>query len=108
MQITNIEIVQSDAAYDLNFTLQDYAGNAMNITGATLALKVQKEHATSLKFTGSMSIVSGAAGTCKYTVQSTDFDEAGKYDAEIEVTISTQVVTYTGIKINVRPQLPKT
>lgn len=108
MQITQIEIVQNDTAYDLNFTLQDYSGAAVNLSGASMLFKAQKENTTSLKFTGSMTVVSAVAGTCKYTVQSTDFDEIGKYTGEIEVTIGSQVITYQGIKINVNPQLPRT
>lgn len=108
MQVTKIEIVEGDKAYDLNFTLQDYNGNAINLSGSTLSLKVQKEHETTLKFTGSMTIVSAANGTCKYTVQETDFDAPGTYDAEIEITNGTQIVTYSNIKIYVKPQLPKT
>ena len=107
MQITNIEVVQNDAAYDLNFTLQDYAGNAVNLSGASISLKVQKENSNAIKFTGSMSIVSAAAGTCKYTVAAGDFDEAGKFAAEIQVTIGSQVLTWTGIIIKVLPELPK-
>lgn len=108
MQVTKIEIVEGDAAFDLNFTLQDYNGNAINLTDCTLVLKVQKEHDTSLKFSGSMSIVSAVAGTCKYTVQSGNFDSPGKYDAEIEITNGSQTITYSNIKIFVSPQLPKT
>ena len=107
MQTTKINIVQNDKGYDLNFTLQDNAGNAVNITGATLAFKVQKENGIALKFTGSMAIVSAAAGTCKYTVQTGDFDEAGRYDAEIELTLGAEIITYPGIKIEVSPELPK-
>lgn len=106
--MTNIKVVQSDKLYDLNFTLQDSSGGVVNITGATLLLKVQKEHEPSLKFSGSMAIVSGAAGTCKYTVQTSDFTEAGRYLAEIEVTFgSGQVTTFTDIIITVVPQLPQ-
>ncbi len=107
MQITNTEVIQDDVGYDLNFTLQDYSGGVINITGATIVLNVQKQHNTGLKFTGSMSIVSGPAGTCKYTVATGNFDEIGEFDAEIKVTISGQTVTYSGIKIRVLPKLPK-
>ena len=107
MLLTNIEVVQNDSAYDLNFTLQDYTGTAVNLNSASILLKVQKENSTTLKFSGSMSVVSAPAGTCKYTVAAGDFDEAGKFAAEIQVTIGSQVLTWTGIIIKVLPELPK-
>lgn len=106
--MTNINLVQNDYGYDLNFTLQDNDGNALDITGGTLAINVQKENSTAVKFTGSMSIISGPAGTCKYTVVDGNFAEAGRYDAEVQLTLGSQIVTFTGIKIIVAKELPKT
>lgn len=105
--MTTIKVVKSDKLYDINFTLQDANGAAFDLTSGTLLLKVQKEDVSTVKFSGSMTIVSAAAGTCKYTVQATDFDEAGNYHAEIEVTIGTKVVTFTNIRIMVLAELPK-
>lgn len=107
MDITQINVVQSDTGYDLGFTLQDSDGVAVNITGATILFNAQKQNDPSLRFSGGMSIVSAVAGNCKYAVQSTDFVEAGKYIAEIQVTIGSQILTWPGIVINVKPQLPK-
>lgn len=105
----NIKVIQGDKFYELNFTLQDSSGTAFDLTGRTLLLKVQKEHEPSLKFSGSMAIVTAAAGTCKYVVQENDFAEAGRYLAEIEVTNagSGEVVTFTDIVMTVVPQLPQ-
>lgn len=108
MNITKISVVQNDALYDLNFTLTDNSGTPINLAGATILLKAQIEHTTTLKFTGSMSIVDASTGKCKYQVQATDFSQAGKYMAEIQVTIGTQIITYSGIIINVEPELPRT
>lgn len=103
-----ITVRQSDALYDLNFTLTDRSDTPIDITGATVQLKVQKQHATSLKFTGSMTVVSGPAGTCKYNVQATDFDQVGEYFADIVVTSASQVITYGPISILALAKLPKT
>jgi hypothetical protein len=104
---TVINTYKSDKQYDINFTLTDANGAAFDLTGATLVFNAQKQDATTLKFTGSMTIVSAAAGTCKYTVGNTDFDEAGDYYAEIQVTNGSKVVTFGGIVIRVKPELPR-
>ena len=103
-----MKVAQGDQNYPLNFTLTDQSDTAIDITGATLVLKVQKQHATGLKFTGAMTIVSGPAGTCSYLVQSTDFDEVGEYLGEIEVTAGTQKISYGPISILAIANLPKT
>mgnify|MGYP001565579115 CR=1 FL=1 len=106
--MTEIKVIQNDKLYDLNFTLQDSNGNAVDITSSTIKFKVQKVGDTVLKINASMSIVSGAAGTCKYQVQAADFDSAGKYYAEVEVTFSSsQITTFSGIVVIVDPELPK-
>lgn len=105
--MTIIKVVKGDTNYDINFTLQDANSAAFDLTGATLLLKVQKEDVSTVKFSGSMAIVSAVAGTCKYTVQPTDFDEAGTFHAEIQATISSKIITWTNIRIEVLPELPK-
>ena len=45
----------------------------------------------------------------KYNVAATDFDDAGQYYAEIEVTFgSGKVVTFGDIVVIVQPELPRT
>lgn len=108
MNPTILNIVQSDVGYNLNFTLQDNAGAAIDLSGATLALKVQLIGATTVKFTGVMAIDVAASGTCHYTVAATDFDVEGRYYAEIVITYpSTEVLTYPNILIVAAPKLPR-
>lgn len=104
-----IKIIKNDKSYELNFTLQDYSGSAVNLTGiSTLYLKVQKPGASTLKFTGTMTVVSATDGTCKYVVADGNFDTVGKYHAEIEATYANgQVITWSDIIINVKGDLPK-
>ena len=107
--MTQIKVVQGDKGYDINFTLQDANGAAYDLSGGTLILKVQKQGAATVKFSGAMAIVSGPAGTCKYTVAATDFDSPGKYYGEIEASFSsgTKIVTWEDIVLDVRPELPR-
>jgi len=102
-----LTVVQGDYGYDLNFTLKDSAGTVVNITGGSLKLKAQKKGQTALAFNGTMTIVSGSAGTCKYTVVNGDFATAGEYYAEIELTLGGVVQTFQDFVIDCQAQLPR-
>ena len=105
---TQINVYKSDKLYDLNFTLKDANDAAIDITGCTILFKAQKSGAAANKFSGTGAIVSGPAGTCKYTVQATDFDEAGDYYAEVEVTfVGGKILTFGDILVRVKPELPR-
>jgi hypothetical protein len=108
MARTIIEAVAKDALYNLNFTLKDYDGNPVNLTGTSaLKLKAQKPGEAELAINGNMSVVSAAAGTCYYLVQANDF-AAGIYEAEIEATyVNGQIITFADILIKVSGDLPK-
>lgn len=105
---TTLNIVQGDSGYPLNFTLQTNAGVAIDISSITsLILKVQQYNAEVVKFSGAMNVDSGPAGTCHYTVQPTDFDQEGRYKAEITITFTTgEVLSFVNIIIVAAPKLP--
>lgn len=107
--MTQIKIFKSDKLYDINFTLQDANAVAFSLVGVTtLLFKAQKQDSASLKFSGSMTIIIAASGTCKYTVQATDFDTAGDYYAEIEATFSdNKIITFGNIVVTVQKELPR-
>lgn len=108
MARTEIKITKGDNKFDLNFTLKDYDGVAVNLTDATLKFKMQKPGTSTLKIDGTMNIVSASAGTCKYTAVAGNFDTAGTYNAEIEVTYTSgQIITFSDIIIKVQGDLPK-
>ncbi|RJQ67330.1 MAG: DUF2479 domain-containing protein [Desulfobacteraceae bacterium] len=108
MPRTIIDAIKNDKLYELSFALKKYDDEVIDLDGATLKLKVQAPGSTVLKFEGIMSIVDADAGTCKYLVADGNFDEAGNYHAEIEVTYSTgQVITFSDIIIKVKSDLPK-
>jgi hypothetical protein len=104
-------IVQSDYGYELPFTLQDANGNAVNLTGTSLAFKVQSaqdQTQTDLTLSGSMTIDSAVAGTCHYTVGSGDFPNPGTFNTMIVATwSSSEVLSWTGPQLIVNPSLPK-
>lgn len=101
-----IEVVQDNKLYDLNFTLKNSDDTVIDLTDSTILFKVQGQDTDTIKFSGSMTIVSAAAGTCKYNVANGDFDTVGKHTAQIQVTYSGgQIVTIPGIVVHVLPKL---
>lgn len=104
----NINVYQNDVLYDINFTLKDANEVVVDLTGATLLFKAQQQGATVQKFSGSMSLVVAASGTCKYTVAAGNFDIAGDYYAEIQATFGGgKIITFGDITVRVRPELPR-
>lgn len=105
--MTTIEVTAGDVGYDINFTLQDANGSAFDLSGATLTFRAQLEGSTTAGVSGSGTVVGAEAGTCKYTPTGTDFATAGRYYAEVEVTIGQQVITFGDIVIIAQHQLPR-
>src|ERR1700728_3511252 len=108
--IQPFSVVQSSYGYQLPFTLEDGNGNPVNLTNALLVINVQDSQDASdeLLFSGSMTIDSALAGTCHYTVAQGNFPNPGTFLVQIVATWSgTEQLTWTGVKIIVEPQLPK-
>lgn len=106
--MTHINVYQNDKLYDIDFTLKDANEVAVDLTSSTLIFRAQKQGETAQKFAGSMSIVVAASGTCKYNVADGNFDEAGDYYAEIQVTFSGgKIITFGDIIVHVKPELPR-
>lgn len=104
----HINVFQNDVLYDIDFTLKDANEVVVDLTGASLIFRAQKQGATVQKFAGSMSLVVAASGTCKYTVAAGNFDEAGDYYAEIQVTFGGgKIITFGDIVVHVKPELPR-
>ena len=105
----NIETIKGDEKYDLVFHLKDFNGNPINLNGASsMKFRVQKKGTAVIKFEGDMAVVDGIEGELKYTVEASDFDEVGKYFAEIEVGFEDgQKITFDDILIKVKSDLPK-
>lgn len=106
------EIIQGNYGQKLDFTIVDGEGNAVDLTGASIALKVQNsqdENQTLLTLNGSVSIDDAAAGKCHYTVGQDDFATPGKYLGELVISVSgVSSISAPGIVIIVYPTLPRT
>lgn len=69
----------------LNFTVYENDGGEHDLTGETITLKVWKAGQTPI-VSGNCPILVAGDGTCKYTIVENDFDDAGKYLWELELT----------------------
>jgi hypothetical protein len=110
MIIQPIQIVQNDFGYQIPFTLEDGNGNAVNLSGAVLTLKVQSaQDPTDALITlgGSMAIDNATAGTCHYGVASGDFSNPGTFLAQITASYGGETISWGGVQIVVLPALPK-
>jgi hypothetical protein len=104
-----IKVVQNDYGYQIPFTLEDGNGNPVSLSGATLVLKVQsaQDPSDTLVFQNGMTIDNASAGTCHYTVGSSDFPTPGTLLVSIVATYSTEVLSWSGAQIIVIPALPQ-
>lgn len=107
--MTTIQTIKSDKLFNWDFNLTDANGVAFDLTGYSQVLfKAQKQGVATLKFSGAMTVVDATGGKARYTVQPTDFDDAGQYYAEIEVTFgSGRVQTFGDIVVVAKHELPR-
>ena len=103
-------VTQNDYGYELPFTLEDGDGNPVDISAASLAIKVQdsQDPTQTNLFSGDMTVDDGGAGICHYTVAQGNFPNPGIFLAQIVATWSgTETLTWSGLQIIVQPTLPK-
>lgn len=82
-----MNVPKGDYGYYLNFIVQKSDGTAYDLTGYTITLKVWRAGSPDiLIMSGACDIVTAASGICKYLVASGDFDDLGRYEAELELT----------------------
>jgi hypothetical protein len=107
-EVAEITAYEGDFGYDLQFTITDVDGNAFNLSGSTVKFKMASANATTLKIDGSCTITDASAGECAYTTVAADFDTAGEYEAEIEITFSaSKIYTIGNIQVHVLRDLPR-
>jgi len=94
--VENLTVKEGDYSYYINFTLQEADETALDLTDASsIKFKVKDTDASSLKVDGTCSVVNATSGTCRYLVQSGDFDTENDYKAEVEVTYTSGKVLTT-------------
>ncbi len=85
--MANLTLPFGDYGYNINFTVQDSAGVAYNLTGYTITFKAwDKQYALSLAFSKACVIDVAADGTCHLSLLIADIIPAGSYTFELELT----------------------
>ncbi len=76
-----------DYGYDLEFLVLEDDDSEYDLTDYTVTFRVWKSRMHQYPILSeACAMVSAADGTCKYTVQENDFDVAGEYLCELELT----------------------
>jgi len=92
-------IVKDDFGYNLDFTFNDTAGDAVDITGLVITLKARALGSTTTFLTKTCTIDTAASGTCHYTVADGDFNTVGLFEYELEASSSTtKLITAPGVE----------
>ena len=107
--VSQIEVVQNDYGYELQFKIVDAEGNPVDLTGATVKIFIAEPGAAKAKVSSTCYIVDAQNGLCRYIVQEGDFNEAPKtYQVELELNYADRVITAKGVTIKVVKELPET
>ena len=105
--VTSLNVVEGDYGYDLEFKVYDAEDNVVDLTGATVTIKIYEPGASSSRVSSTAEVTDPTQGECKYTVQEGDFDEAGKvYHVELELDYGNKVITAKGVTITVVSEAP--
>jgi hypothetical protein len=81
-------VKQSDTLPLLQATLYDATGLPINLTGATVKLKVRGVFDSVLKVNAACTIVNALLGTISYQWTAVDCDTAGEYYLEFEIVFN--------------------
>jgi len=103
-----LERARNDVLDDIEFTVKDHTGTALDLTDATeIKLKAAAVGGTTLELDGTCTITDAANGKCKYTVQPTELATVGLYHAELQITYSGgKIITTKRFDIRVVKDLP--
>jgi hypothetical protein len=85
--VADITAYEGDYGYDLQFTVTDVDGDAVNLTGGTVKFKMAKPTGSSLDVEGTCVLTDPTNGRCVYTTQSADFATAGVLIIEVRYYI---------------------
>lgn len=93
---------RGDTRPELQVTLKDGTGTAVNVTGTTIKFSMKNKLTGQLKINeGTVTIVTAASGVVKYTWVAADTDTVGEYEAEFEVTFGGGAIeTFANSKAN--------
>lgn len=79
-------IKEGDTSPELQATLKDAEGSAIDLTGASARFHMRAPGAAAAAVDAAATVVTAASGIVKYTWIAGDTDVAGRYEAEFEIT----------------------
>jgi hypothetical protein len=88
----DFHIKQGDTYPAFQTTITDAAGDAIDITDASVRFHLRRPGADTLIVDAAAEIVTAASGIVKYVWADGDTDETGVFDAEFEVTFDDDTV----------------
>lgn len=83
----DVTLKRNDTAPFFTATCTDSAGDAVDISNSTVRFHM-RDTSGAIKVDAAAEIVSGPAGTVKYEWTADDTDQAGFFQAEVEVTFA--------------------
>lgn len=85
--MSDLTVPQGDYGYNLSFTIKDNNGAPYPLTSYTITMNVWFAGSPNNSILTGVCVIDVAAnGTCHYPVQSGDFNAAGDYLIELELT----------------------
>lgn len=98
--MTDVKIIQGgtlkvgDNAPSLRIQLRDESGAPVNISGETGTIRVKRSDGDDLVVDASVTIFDEDRGIVEYDWQTEDTSNGGVYDAEVEMTDGTAIISY--------------
>lgn len=81
-----LQIKKGKFGYYITFTIENEDESAFDLSGYTITWVAWVPGASSAFFSQAMEIVVAGDGTCRYKIQSDDFDTEGKFYSEVQLT----------------------
>jgi len=102
-----LKIIRGTYGYDLEFNLVNQENKPIDLTGATVYLRVQKYGVETLHLDKIMTIVNAKEGIVSYRVEKGDFEEVDAFRAELELRWTDRILTSERFLIRVKSDLPE-
>jgi len=99
-----VELNKDDTGDFIRFTVKNPDASLKDLTGwGGRVIAFSSDSGTTYMVSGSITVITGADGTCKYTVTGTDTDTGGRFPARLILTSGTAQSTVSGWEILVMP-----
>lgn len=99
-----VQLNKDDSGDTIRFTVKNPDATLRDLTGwAGRVIAFSSDSGTTYMVSGSITLISGTAGTCSYVISGTDTDTGGRFPARLILTSGTAQSTVSGWEILVTP-----